>query len=249
MNTIIFFRDDDVGEKNGTIIRLIELCEKYDMPLSLEIIPKNLEEEFVHYFNSLSKKYLFDVGQHGYDHLPVDRNGINEGEFGKSKSMEEKRKSLELGWDIIEKNFTSQKMKIFTPPWGALDKETYELLKDLKYDAISALGRARDKNPLINIVSFLNDPLYFNKQGMIDISISINNMRDFVKKIPSTGRELIADVERFSEKTKYVGVMLHDKIMDDKAFVALEELFRHIKEQKRTVKTMSQIVHDRKNNG
>ncbi len=242
IKNIVFFRNDDVGEIDKTIVLLMALFEKYDIPLSLQVVPKNITKEFVDYYNSLGKKQLFDIGQHGFDHLPVMNNGKNEGEFGKSKKLEEKRESIEKGWKIIEEKFGKQSVKIFTPPWGTMDQETYKILKLYGYDAVSALNRGVDSNPLVNIASFLGDPLKFKKHGMLDLSISINNMRDFQKRIPKTVDELTTDFERFSSVTKYIGVMLHDKLMDDDAFGAIGRFIEYLKKNDVKIMSMCQIV-------
>jgi peptidoglycan/xylan/chitin deacetylase (PgdA/CDA1 family) len=244
-NSIVFFRDDDVGELDVNIVRITELFQKLNTPLSLEVIPKNIQKEFLDYFDSIKSTGLFDVGQHGYAHIRYKTEGINKGEFGSNRTASEKKEDIVAGWDIISKSFGSFAKKIFIPPWGLMDEETYNILRDLKYESFSCIEESGKFIFLRKLLKKQSDYAIIKKKnggGLLNLSISIDNMKFFEKRIPKTTDELIRRYERLSGKTKYIGIMLHDKIMNDEAFKALEDFLVYLKTRKVPVMSMSEIV-------
>ncbi len=85
-------------------------------------------------------------------------------------------------------------------------------------------------------------PGEMNEREMIDLSVSADSMKDFEKRIPKTSRELIAEFQSRSEAARYFGIMLHDKIMNDEAFQALEGFIAYLKDQKILIRNMRQIA-------
>lgn len=239
---IVFFRDDDVAELDSSIIRLIELFQKLETPLSLEVVPQKLEKGFIDYFYSLKSKELFDIGQHGYAHIPYRKHNKNKGEFGSNRTNEEKRNDIIEGKKILDNTFGNYSIKSFVPPWGLMDQNTYEILRGLNYETFSCIGSGKDRNFFKNIVTFFYDPLLLKKHGMIDLSVSMDNMRYFEKKIPKTTKEMIDSFKKAARSTKYIGIMLHDKVMNDDAFKSLEEFILYLKSKGITIMNTSQIL-------
>ncbi len=247
MQPVVFFRDDDVGGLDASIIRTTELFQKYKAPLCYEVIPTKVQKEFVEYFNGLPLKNIFDIGQHGYAHLPYREGAENKGEFGPNRSREDKRKDIVAGWNLIVKHFGPSYLKVFIPPWSLMDQETYGILRELGYEAFSCIKWGEDPNFFKKLYAKVTgDRLRLKKNGMVDLSVSIDAMKDFGKRIPRTTDELIRDFKRVSTQTKYVGFMLHDKIMNDDAFAAIEGFLAYLVEEKIPMMNMRQIIEVRK---
>jgi len=242
MKPVVFFRDDDVGQHDVNIVRTIELFQKLEIPLSLEVVPNNIQKEFVSYFNSLAHKEIFDIGQHGCAHVPYFKNNRNKGEFGSNRTYNEKKRDILTGWKKIQQNFPNSCEKIFIPPWGLMDSETYLILKEFNYTGFSLTGHGRIYSFIKKIMSFLHKSKVCKRYGMIDLSVSMDNMANFEKKTPKTTEELINDFKKVSGTTKYVGIMLHDKIMDDNAFTILENFILYLKNSKIDILNMKQII-------
>lgn len=233
----VFFRNDDVGALDASIVRLIELFEKHGVPLSLAVVPTHATAELADHLSSVPEN-LLEVHQHGYAHNNYPEKGLFRGEFGANRTRAEKEHDLTKGFAILSKLFGARAIKIFTPPWNAMDTETYALLQKNTYLGFSMQRPRGFTNTLIRFFRF---PFILGT-SVSDLSISIDAVKDWKEKKSKTSAELWNELRDSSFQKKPVGIMLHDKIMDDEAFAFLDAFITLLKQENIPIVCMSTCV-------
>lgn len=217
----VFFRDDDVAELNAKLIKLIDVFVSYGVPLHLAVIPQKLTRECRDFLKEKIKvcRGLLEIGQHGFVHK--DCSGLTDNfgkyEFGEHRSSEQQKEDILQGKELLEKYF-EQKINIFTPPWHAFDRNTLEILEEMKFLGISS---GRKKNALID------------QSGLKDFSIDV----DFNKR-NSGGRWFTEDSAEIIRKVAAadglkMGILLHHNAFNEPDdFLKLEKLLGFLKKNK-----------------
>ncbi len=204
----IFFRDDDAGIGHERLFSLLDIFEKYTMPLDLAAIPKAVTKDFA---EKLAKRIhasnnLFSIHQHGFSHTNHELTE-RKCEFGISRSKPAQLRDIFKGKKILTEFFGEIVQPIFTPPWNRCSEATGEVLRELDFQILSRESKAK--------------PLQSNDLPEISVSINWFAKRKGVylekEEIGAMIAEKIADGKPF-------GIMLHHAEMDQKEREFFEEL-------------------------
>jgi hypothetical protein len=203
----VFFRDDDAGWSDRSLLRLADLFEVSATPLDLAVIPSALS-------NSLAVELAArrDGGaalgfhQHGFRHLNHEPQG-RKCEFGPARSAAEQRADIAQGRDVLQQLLGDRLDPIFTPPWNRCGQDTVGVLQQLGFETLSRDRRA--------------PPLRMEGLEYLPVDVDWQKHRD--GEGPDTGAIGAAIIEAL-ESDLPVGIMLHHAPMTAPDFSALRQL-------------------------
>ena len=159
-----WWRDDDVAKPTPQLDRLLHLREHFDLPLSLAVIPANLDAELVNILEHCA------ILQHGFAHENFSANGEKKSEFPESRAAEEVKKAFTQGKETLARIFTDQFIPIMVPPWNRIGRSTVQGLAGLGYSALSTFKprRAAEAAPgLVQINTHLDPIAWKNSRALV----------------------------------------------------------------------------------
>jgi predicted glycosyltransferase len=205
----IFFRDDDIDEDEETLQTLLDLFLRYEVPLSLAVIPGSLTPAGIALLNVRCAAHpeLIELNQHGWGHINHELTG-RKCEFGPSRSFAEQYDDIARGQRLLTEAFGQNFSPVFVPPWNRLTPPTREVLIRLGFHALSGL---RDRAPVVD-------------DGLREIPVTLDLFRWKDGAELKTAAEFIGELCVQLEASELIGIMLHHKVMGDEAWQLVEHL-------------------------
>lgn len=236
----VFFRVDDVDVLDNTIIKLTELFVESNIPASYQVIPNKLDKRFVRFFYKSNDSFLFDVGQHGFDHKNFSKNDIVLGEFNTNRNKENKSRDILDGRTILKNNFDNFFVEVFTPPWHIIDKKTIAILKRHEYFGLSTFNPKKSMAQEIkyNLKDYIVKIL--KEKRLIDLSASID-LIDWDKREMKPLDELKREYQSIRHR-KIIGIIVHDKLLKSEDFIQLREFITYLKSENIIFKNFKMII-------
>lgn len=208
----VFFRDDDVDEDEPTLRQLIEMFQRLQTPINLEIIPARLTDDCVRLLRRQDRS-LFELNQHGWRHVNHETEG-RKCEFGPSRSYEEKLTDLANGQARLNEAFGGDWSQVFTPPWNRCTTDTFRALDELGFAALS-----KDQG---------NQPVAGYR--FREISITLDLYRWKGEPAMKSPEHIVDELVRQVNEPNAVGIMLHHKVMNSAAFGFVGQLIETLRE-------------------
>jgi len=240
MEKYVFFRVDDVYIYSDYLINLTDIFVRNSIPTSYQVIPKLLENKTVVYLNRDEiKKYVRDIGQHGYQH----KNWGLGGEFNCNRSYEEQRNDITLGLEIIRTNFADTWNGVFSFPWGQFDQSTLKVLRHNNFRVYSKQFRtglfsaiAYHVLRLTNKEHFRNHNISYHghkRYNVRELSICIDFNKEYKFNTFKTYDQIVNEYEKAKKITNYIGFLLHPNHIDDnKGIETIEKVIEYLKTNK-----------------
>jgi peptidoglycan/xylan/chitin deacetylase (PgdA/CDA1 family) len=202
----VFFRDDDVDEDEPTLRRLLDLFAKKNVPVILGVIPAKLTDECVHLLSQFTA--AIEIVQHGWQHVNHELTG-RKCEFGSSRSFDEQLADIAQGQARMYEAFGRQWFPAFVPPWNRCTSDTYQVLEQLGFRVLSQL---HTEAPPLDGFSFRE----------ISVTLDLYRWKDGATLKPQA--ELLQSIAQQLSQPLPIGIMLHHKVMNDEAFLFLDQL-------------------------
>jgi predicted glycosyltransferase/peptidoglycan/xylan/chitin deacetylase (PgdA/CDA1 family) len=209
----VFLRDDDVDEDEETLRRLLDISISRGVPVNLEIIPGRLTADATQLLKDHQRDFpaLVELNQHGWQHANHEANG-KKCEFGPSRTAAQQLADIARGKALLEASFGDRFYPVFTPPWNRCTADTFAALDRLGFAALS-----RDER--------LVPPAGWQFQEVpvtLDLFDWGGNPR---LRAPEA---IVADLLTQFDRGGRIGLMLHHKVMDDRAFGLLDQLLAEL---------------------
>ena len=205
----IFFRDDDVDEDEATLRLLLRLFLERNAPINLGVIPGRLTSACAELLaqSAGATPAMFELNQHGWRHLNHEREG-RKCEFGPSRTYAEQLADITQGRARMTEAFGQNWFPVFIPPWNRCTEETYRAIDHLGFRALSAKrGGSVVTGYRFEEISITLDLYHWNDGARL-------------KSAEEVVDSLIAQLSR----RHTIGVALHHKVMDERAFAFLASL-------------------------
>ncbi|MGE0885457.1 MAG: hypothetical protein AB7P14_18065 [Blastocatellales bacterium] len=207
----IFFRDDDVDEDEATLRQLLDVFNRLQTPLNLEVIPGLLTEEAVALLRQCPPA-LFELNQHGWQHANHEREG-RKCEFGASRGFEQQLADIAAGQRRMNEAFGDGWSAVFTPPWNRCTEATYRGLDQLGFVALS---KDRGKQPVTGC-------------GFREISITLDLYRWNGGPAMKSPENILDELVLQMDELDTIGILLHHKVMNSTAFLFLQQLIESLR--------------------
>ncbi len=208
----VFFRDDDVDEDEPTLRRLLALFAQKNVPVSLGVIPAKLTTEGINLLTEFATS--IEIVQHGWQHINHELTG-RKCEFGSSRSFDEQLADIARGQARMHEAFGEHWFPAFIPPWNRCTAHTHQALAQLGFRVLSQL--CGDASPLTGF-----------SWREISVTLDLYRWKDGATLKPSA--ELLQAISQQLLQAQPIGVMLHHKVMNDEAFLFLEQLLNELRQ-------------------
>ncbi len=220
-NTANFWwRDDDVIEPTGVLVKLVGLSYNWNVPLALAVVPSRLKPELVDFLQNRSLACVF---QHGYTHENHAAPGQRKLELGGTQASEKAIADLELGYQILHQHFVDQFHPVLVPPWNRIDDKVIACLAEIGFAGISTMKVRRKAYPvpgLLQVNTHL-DPVNWRHQG------------GFIGVYPAIAiliQHLIAKRTGYRDNDEPTGILTHHLVQNDAVWLFLEDLLQFLSE-------------------
>lgn len=208
----VFFRADDVAVPGRQFARMMALFAAYGAPLSLAVVPATLTRPRWQYLNGFEKMNpgRWCWHQHGWRHINHETKGKKQ-EFGAARKAAAVKRDLEQGKKRLERIMADRFCPVFTPPWNRCSRTTLVLLKELGYAAVSRSRGSKTPLPAGFPDYYVNVDLHTRKETSSAVA----------------WKNLFAELQQ-AIASKYCGIMIHHRRMNEAAFDFLEMLLKKL---------------------
>lgn len=209
----VFLRDDDVDTFEPGLLNLIHFLDTHRLPCNLAVIPGLLSSGAADYLRPLlaEESALVSLSQHGYRHINHEESG-RKCEFGDSRTYEAQLADILTGREFFDEHFRGQLPDVFVPPWNRCSPNGLRAIKDAGFSIYSGWeGRS------------IGASYVAAEMGLKTVSANVDifewgkNVR--LKEAAEVDYEIRARIE-----TGRIGILLHHKLMEQKAFDLLAGL-------------------------
>ncbi len=204
----IFFRADDVGVSGTAFEALCRLFSFFRVPLALATVPSWLSERRLEkLFKVISyEDEIWGWHQHGWRHVNWEKDG-SKSEFGMSRTETQKWLDIWKGYNKMQEIFGNHFLPVFTPPWHSLSQDTFAILKQVGFEAVSMdvkiPKRSKKYGGLKNFRIYLD--LHTRKTENSDYAFD----------------ELMADLKNLALSKEPAGIMINHKRINLNGFLFL----------------------------
>ena len=114
-----WWRDDDAVADTPALAALLDLRTELGVPLALAVIPAQVEASLV---ERLKDEGRVSVLQHGWDHMNHAAAGAPKSEYPAGRRAVEVQAQVTEGRERLEARFPARFLRVFVPPFNALDE-------------------------------------------------------------------------------------------------------------------------------
>ena len=139
--TLVFFRDDDVGELTDPLRFHLDLLIEFGVPCHYQVVPSYLDAECAAELRRIKAAHpdLVHFNQHGLHHEQIVDGRVEYAEFAFGRPYEDQRKAIAEGRDQLAQQLGEAfSPDVFTPPCHKYDESTLRALGDLGFRVLSA---------------------------------------------------------------------------------------------------------------
>jgi hypothetical protein len=204
----VFFRADDVAVPGKRFFKLVDLFSRYQVPLSMSVVPTWLTESRWKRIERLCNKNfkLWCFYQHGWRHINHEPSGKKQ-EFGPARPIAEIEHDLVRGRERLMSLIGGTFFPAFTPPWNRCSKTALTVLKATGCKAISRSQGASPPAPT----------------GMPDFQVNVDLHTRKEQTAALGWKNLYAELAT-SIGDGFCGIMIHHQRMNENALAFLDGL-------------------------
>jgi peptidoglycan/xylan/chitin deacetylase (PgdA/CDA1 family) len=203
-----FFRDDDAGWHDDRLRRLLDVFDRFAVPIDLAVIPCALERSLARELRMRRETLPATTGlhQHGFAHVNHEREG-RKCEFGPARDEAVQREDVERGRRRLEALLDTPLDPIFTPPWNRCTRATGRALVTAGVRVLSRESRV----PALAV------------DGLDELPVDIDWFAHR-KRVRLTREELGAALASEARRSSTIGLMLHHEASDAEERRGIAEL-------------------------
>ncbi len=208
-----WWRDDDAVRPHPLLDRLLDLLEHWGVPVSLAVIPGNLEEVWA---DTLDRYRGIAVLQHGICHQNHAEAHQKKQELVAHRSYPW-QEELVVGRRTIEHVFGSRSLPVLVPPWNRIDDTLLPALGSLGYRGLSGFGPRTAPsvgehlwiiNTHVDLVQWKQGRTFVGEQAVIEQLVS----------------HLSAKRQGMADRAEPTGILSHHQVMDESCLAFLPRM-------------------------
>lgn len=205
---VVFFRDDDVGWDDRSLLAMVDVFARRCVPIDLAVIPTAAHPRLADTLLRMRRDTRIGLHQHGYAHVNHEMHG-RKCEFGTSRTSEQLSVDVSDGSRFLGMLFGEHLDPIFTPPWNRCGDELAGTLVDAGFEVLS-----RDSTAI---------PLDHPALTELPVTLDWSGRTKATKRPWDRAQRgcAIAEALRADEP---MGVMLHHAVCDERDRADVDEL-------------------------
>lgn len=225
--TIVFFRDDDVGEMTDPLRSLLDVLLEYGIPCHYQVVPDYLDAKAAAALRRIKQAHpdLVYFNQHGLHHEQEIDGRISYSEFAGGRGYDDQFRDIRQGKEVLEQMLGDAfSGDVFTPPCHKYDADTLRALGDLGFDTLSAGVRVDWPSRIyylagrcLNRVDFLGKRVSYHQRitpdsRLAEVSVAIDVHEDQSAeglRVDKGLDDLWSEFCAVRQKLDAVGVMTH----------------------------------------
>ena len=210
-----WWRDDDAVDHTEQLEQLLELQQRFQLPLSLAVIPAGVKSDLA---TVLAGRTDIHVLQHGYAHDSHATEGQKNLEMGGSIEMSLLQQQLLQGQARLESLFDDQFIKVLVPPWNRIENRVIEMLDTMDFVGVSSMWARKNVfavKELLQVNTHLDPVAWRDGRGYVGDQQSMDWLVKHLQLRRS--RPEVAD-----EPT---GILSHHLAQSEKVWQFLDKLF------------------------
>ncbi|KAA3510387.1 polysaccharide deacetylase family protein [Agrobacterium rosae] len=146
--TDLWLRDDDATQPSAALDQLLDLSERYSIPMTLAVIPEPTGGALA---KRLEHTSHIDVAVHGWAHQNHAGPEEKKRELGLHRPLETVLGELQAGLEKLNSLHEPRFVQLLVPPWNRIDETIIEHLSAAGYQALSVYGPEKPgRIPLLN---------------------------------------------------------------------------------------------------
>jgi len=171
-NGAFWWRDDDAISDTASLHQLINLADSVGAPLTLAVIPANLDE-------TLPKAIVdrdLTVAVHGWSHTNHAPEDEKKAEFRAHRPEKVLLDEAKRGKSRLDDAFGSQSLPLFIPPWNRMDQALP--LAGLGFQGISVFGQREitQQDGLVRFDAHIDPIDWRGTRSAVNLEIIINEL-------------------------------------------------------------------------
>jgi hypothetical protein len=213
-----WWRDDDAVSETPQLQLLDSLCQTFDVPVSIAIIPASLEASLSKF---LQHREHFSVLQHGYSHSSYAAKGAKKIELGGERSLDIIASELSVGFLRLTNALPDQFTPVIVPPWNRIESRVYDSLKGIGFTGISVEGARKVSYPVTDLLQINThlDPINWRHgRGFIGSQTAIALLQQHLYLRRTTDRC----------KDEPTGLLTHHLVHNEAIWSFCRSLFKHL---------------------
>jgi len=200
----LWLRDDDAIEPTTQLNRLLDLVDRFAIPLTLAVIPAHADDALA---ARLATSKQVTVAVHGWSHQNHASEKEKKQELGLHRSVSDVVAELEIGFNALRRRHGEQFVPLLVPPWNRIDDAIIQALPSIGFQALSTYGtQSADAIAVMNTHVDVID--WKGTRGGRSVSDLVSEM---VTLIESTHQP--------------IGILTHHLVHDENVWQFLEQLF------------------------
>lgn len=210
-----WWRDDDVVEETIQLHRLDALSREMNIPVSVAVIPAQLQKTLPRY---LSSRDNFVALQHGYSHTNYAAAEAKKIELGGNRSTDEIHADLSLGREQLVKVLGGQFIPVLVPPWNRIESRIHPGLSEVGFSGFSAMWARKSillTNGLLQVNTHLDPVNWRQDRGFIGDANALEQLLTQLSSCRLTGDDL----------TEPTGILTHHLVQTDEVWSFCRTLF------------------------
>jgi hypothetical protein len=230
--TIVFFRDDDVGEMTASLHFVMQTLIDKQIPCHYQVVPAYLDPPGAEALRDLQRAHpaLVHLNQHGLRHSQ-EIGGVRVAtEFAGGRPFEEQLRDIRAGRaQLMEALGDSFSPDVFTPPCHKYDRATLRALGDLGFRTLSAgvrsdvaaqayyaIGRRLGRVEMLGKrVSYHLRRTPDRRLREVSVALDMHEELDpSGRRVDKSADRLWAEFDAIRARLPVLGVMLHHQACD-----------------------------------
>lgn len=144
----LWWRDDDAQQVTPDLETLLDLSDRYAVPVHLAVIPQGLDPDLAPRLRNTDHAYVL---QHGLAHINHEPKGSPASEVGDTRALDLQADDLRRGWEILAQADMPRLLQGFVPPWNRIGDATRLRLPEWGYSFLSAYEGRGDAAPVTGL--------------------------------------------------------------------------------------------------
>ncbi|MDK1374209.1 MULTISPECIES: polysaccharide deacetylase family protein [unclassified Sinorhizobium] len=223
-----WLRDDDAVAPTAALDRLVDLADRFSVPITLAVIPAHTSGELSHY---LASRDDISIAVHGWTHQNHAPPAEKRQELGGHRPREAVLDELDKGYSRLSALHPSSFVPLLVPPWNRIDLALLAGLPDIGFTALSVFGPERSPSNPDGAKTMKPGSIAsaFPRPGLSLVNTHVDVMDWHGTRGCRDHREIIHDIVRrldemnLDEET--VGILTHHLVHDESVWQFLSRLF------------------------
>lgn len=230
----LWWRDDDAAVAHSALTQLLELSERYGVPLALAVVPQLANSSLVQAIGAVTNVTPII---HGYAHINHAPPGEKQAEFGAHRDQSIMCSELGDGLSLLRGMFGEKLFPVLAPPWNRLDHGLTAHLPMLGYCGVSMFRPSSSRSPAPGLVQtncHIDSIDWRTRRGqraedaVLEELTTLLRIRRLYPDISSDALALGKPLPQGFDPFEPTGILTHHLVQDAESWEFLTQLFRAI---------------------